>query len=196
MINTMNEWFNRASDLLTVGERRTIKDLMNTLNPTTQEAISEMCRALYRLGNLNDINLKPEPIKLPESTKKWLDRQTPEKRLELIKDICVDWDGYRTAAGLDSLINEIWAYAAYPCNNKAHLLTLEELKHCTSETIWFESKADNKLEQLTQDGITALLFANILYNGISYNWKGFNINWRCWDKKPTAEQMKETVWDV
>lgn len=186
----MNEWFNRASDLLTVGERQTIKDLMNTLNPTTQEAISEMCRALYRLGNLNNTNIKPEPDKLSEKTKKWLDTHTAEWRLSAIKDICVDWDGYRTAAGLGSLINEIWAYAAYPCNNKAHLLTLEELKHCTSETIWFESKVDNKIEQLTQDGIAALFFTGTLFN-----WTNFNKTWRCWNKKPTEEQRKETPWD-
>ena len=133
-MNQINEWFNRASDLLTIGERQTIKNLMNTLSQTEQEAISEMCRALYRLGNLNDTNLKPEPIKLPESTKKWLDTQTPEKRLELIKEMCIDWDGYRTAAGLGSLINEIWAYAAYPCKNEAHVMSMDEIKNNTCET--------------------------------------------------------------
>lgn len=194
----MNKWFSRANEagFFTVGERQNLKELMNTLSPTAQNTISTLCSAAYKLGQLADSEVKPNPDELPVETKKWLDTHTAEWRLAAIKDICVDWDGYRTAAGLGGLINEIWAYAAYPCNNKAHLLTLEELKHCTSETIWFESKADNKLEQLTQDGITALLFANILYNGISYNWKGFNINWRCWDKRPTVEQMKETSWDV
>lgn len=190
MINTMNEWFNRASDLLTVGERQTIKDLMNTLNPTTQEAISEMCRALYRLGNLNNTDIKPEPNKLSEETKKWLDRKTPEKRLELIKDMCVDWDGYRTAAGLGSLINEIWACAAYPCKNEAHIMSLEEIQHTTSETVWYESKPDNKLIQFNKKDIVALLFTGTLLN-----WSGFNKTWRIWDKEPTKEQMKETPWD-
>jgi hypothetical protein len=30
-----------------------------------------------------------------------------------IADICIDWDGYRTADGLGGLVNEIWAYARY-----------------------------------------------------------------------------------
>ena len=187
----MNEWFNRASDLLTVGERQTIKDLMSTLNPTAQEAISEMCHALYRLGQLNDTDIKPEPDKLSEETKKFLDRKTPEKRLELIKDMCVDWDGYRTAAGLGSLINEIWACAAYPCKNEAHVMSMDEIKSNTCETLWMESKVDNTLTQLNEKGITELFFVTALFN-----WANFNKIWRIWNKKPTEEQMKETPWDV
>lgn len=186
----MNELFNCASSLLTVGERQTIKNLMNILSQTEQEAISEMCRALYRLGNLNDTNIKPEPDKLSEETKKFLDKQTPEKRLELIKDMCVDWDGYRTAAGLGGLINEIWAYATYPCNNKAHVMSLEEIKSNTRETLWMESKIDNTLIQLNKKGIAELFFVTALYN-----WANFNKIWRCWDKEPTAKQMKEVPWN-
>lgn len=188
----MNEWFRRANGagFFTVGERQTLKELMNTLGPDAQDAITTLCGAAYKLGQFDGTDVQPAPEELLDETKKWLDSQTAEERLTTIKDICLDWDGYRTAAGLGGLINEIWAYAAYPCKNKAHVMSLDEIKRITQETIWFESKVDNKLIQLDKKGISALLFIGMLGN-----WAGFNQTWRCWDKEPTAEQMKGTAWD-
>ena len=132
-MDKMNEWFRRANetDFFTVGERRTLEELMHTLGPDAQDTIGALCYATYRLGQYANSDVKPAPDELSEKTKKWLDAQTAEERLTTIEDICIDWDGYRTAAGLGNLINEIWAYAAYPCNNKAHVMSLNELKHIT-----------------------------------------------------------------
>lgn len=194
-MDELNEWLRRTDEanLLTIKEQKNIKEAIATLNlvPLTQCAIEDLCAAIYKLGQFANIPaIKPAPEELLDKTKKWLDAQTAEERLSTIKDICVDWDGYRTAAGLGSLINEIWAYAAYPCNNKAHVISLDELRHTTRETLWLESKADNKLIQINKEGIAALFLTGTLFN-----WSGFNKNWRCWDKEPTIEQMKEVQWD-
>lgn len=192
MINKMNEWFSRANEagFFTVGERKTLRELMNTLGPDAKNALSTLYDAAYKLGQLADSEVKPDPDELSTETKKWLDAQTPEERLKTIKDICLDWDGYRTAAGLGGLVNEIWAYAAYPCNNEAHVMSMDEIKSNTHETIWFESKVDNTVVQLNKKGIAELLYVTVLYN-----WANFNKIWRIWDKKPTEEQMKETAWN-
>lgn len=191
-MSKMNEWINRAdeSGFFTVGERRTLKELTHTLGPDSQEAISALCSAAYKIGQFADSDVEPDPGELPEKTKEWLDTQTPEERLETIKDICVDWDGYRTAAGLGGLVNEIWAYAAYPCNNNTHVMSMDEIKSNTRETLWFESKVDNTLTQLNKKGIAEFFYVTALYN-----WANFNKIWRCWNKEPTKEQMKETAWD-
>lgn len=191
-MSEMNEWINRANeiDFFTVGERRTLKELTHTLGSDAQNAISALCNAIYKLGQLADYDVKPNPRELSAETKKWLDARTPEERLEIIKDICVDWDGYRTAAGLGGLINEIWAYAAYPCNNKAHTMSLDEIKSNTHETLWMESKVDNTITQLNEKDIAELFFVTTLFN-----WANFNKIWRIWNKKPTEEQMKEMPWD-
>lgn len=121
-MDELNEWLRRADEanLLTVKEQKNVKEAITTLDltPLTQYAIADLCDAIYKLGQLANSDVKPAPDELSEKTKKWLDGQTAEDRLATIEDICIDWDGYRTAAGLGSLINEIWAYAAYPCNNK------------------------------------------------------------------------------
>ena len=56
---------------------------------------------------------EPKRIDLPDETKAWLDKMDAVDALGNIADICIDWDGYRTADGLGGLINEIWAYARY-----------------------------------------------------------------------------------
>ena len=192
IMNKMNEWFRRATEaeFFTIGEQRVLKELMHTLGPDAQDAIGALCDTVYKLSQFNNTDIKLEPDKLPEKTKKWLDQQTAEARLAVIKDICLDWDGYRTAAGLGGLINEIWAYAAYPCNNKARVMSLDELKRITQETIWYESKVDNKLTQFNKEDIAVFFLIGTLFN-----WSGFNETWRCWNKEPTAEQMKEMPWD-
>ena len=57
--------------------------------------------------------IKPKCIELTDETKSWLDKMDAVDALNNIADICIDWDGYRTADGLGGLINEIWAYARY-----------------------------------------------------------------------------------
>ena len=57
--------------------------------------------------------VEPKRIELADETKAWLDKMDAVDALGNIADICIDWDGYRTADGLGGLINEIWAYARY-----------------------------------------------------------------------------------
>lgn len=58
-------------------------------------------------------------IDLADETKDWLGEMNAVEALRNIADICVDWDGYRTADGLGGLINEVWAYARYCADNLA-----------------------------------------------------------------------------
>lgn len=61
---------------------------------------------------------EPHKIELDTEEKEWLGKMTAEERLELIREICVDWDGYRDADHLGDLLNEVWIYAAFPVAKK------------------------------------------------------------------------------
>lgn len=71
------------------------------------------------------------------------------------------------------------------------VMTLEELKSCDRETIWFQVKSDNTIQQLIQDGIATLIFIGLLHN-----WNGYGTVWRCWTTRPTDEQRKAAKWDA
>ena len=91
----------------------------------------------------------PEPSELLYETKRWLDNMTAEERLQEISVICIDWDGYRTAEGLGSLINEIWAYARYPVKkDNPHIVTINDFKNADEWgylPVWCEEKITDKL---------------------------------------------------
>ena len=59
------------------------------------------------------LTIEPKRIDLADETKAELDKMDAVDALGNIADICIDWDGYRTADGLGGLINEVWAYARY-----------------------------------------------------------------------------------
>ena len=67
--------------------------------------------------------------------------------------------------------------------------TLEELKSCSQETMWFEEKPNHTIIQLTQDGIIALVFLGLLHN-----WNGYGTIWRCWTSRPTDVQREAEPW--
>ena len=69
--------------------------------------------ALVLLKAQEPAMVEPKRIELADETKAWLDEMDAVDALGNIADICIDWDGYRTADGLGGLINEIWAYARY-----------------------------------------------------------------------------------
>lgn len=69
--------------------------------------------ALALLKAQEPATIEPKRIELANETKEWLDKMDAVDALGNIADICIDWDGYRTADGLGGLINEIWAYARY-----------------------------------------------------------------------------------
>lgn len=100
--------------------------------------------AMLKGQKIEPETFSPKPDELCDETKLWLDGMTAEERLREIADICIDWDGYRTAEGLGGLLNEIWAYARYPvkaqepvapvvdidtwkCGNCGHKLEHQEL---------------------------------------------------------------------
>lgn len=72
----------------------------------------------------------------------------------------------------------------------AHVMTLEEAKQNINGTIWMEHIIGHKLILLTER-----VRATLALTGVLNNWDGYNKYWRCWDKKPTEKQMKETPWD-
>lgn len=72
-----------------------------------------MRNALYLLKAQECTSVEPKRPELSDETKAELDKMDAVEMLSNIADICVDWDGYRTANGLGGLINEIWAYARY-----------------------------------------------------------------------------------
>lgn len=69
--------------------------------------------ALELLKAQEPATVEPKRIDLADETKAWLDKMDAVDALGNIADICIDWDGYRTANGLGGLINEVWAYARY-----------------------------------------------------------------------------------
>ena len=88
--------------------------------------------ALALLKAQEPATVEPKRIELVDETKAWLDKMDAVDVLGNIADICIDWDGYRTADGLGGLINEIWAYARY-CADR--LLKAQETRavHVTAE---------------------------------------------------------------
>lgn len=81
------------------------------LVPTNIEIACGM--AIEALKAQDIATIQPKRIELADETKAWLDEMDAVDALGNIANICIDWDGYRTANGLGGLINEIWAYARY-----------------------------------------------------------------------------------
>lgn len=56
----------------------------------------------------------PHKIDMTDDMKEYLGKMTGEERLDFIRSLTFDWDGFGTADNLGHLINEIYTYAAYP----------------------------------------------------------------------------------
>ena len=78
------------------------------------------------------LTVEPKLIDLQQETKAWLDEMDAVDALGNIADICMDFDGYRTADGLGGLINEVRTYARY-CADKL-LKTQKPICKCD---MWF-----------------------------------------------------------
>ena len=148
--------------------------------------------------------VEPKRIDLADETKAWLDKMDAVEALSNIANICMDWDGYRTANGLGGLINEIWAYARYCANRlfKAHeprVMTLEEVKALPSETdVWL----DEFCSIVVAATISCTLYGNAYFYGIEhadygvdYKLIDYGKEWRCWTSRPTEEQREAVKWD-
>jgi len=88
--------------------------------------------ALALLKEHEKATVEPKRIDLTDETKAWLDKMDAVDALGNIADICMDWDGYRTANGLGGLVNEIWAYARY-CADRLQKAQEPKLVHVTAD---------------------------------------------------------------
>ena len=82
--------------------------------------------------------VEPKRPELSDETKAELDKMDAVEMLSNIADICVDWDGYRTANGLGGLINEIWAYARYGADKLMNEQSQREYEAATEMTEYCE----------------------------------------------------------
>lgn len=143
--------------------------------------------------------IEPKRIDLPDETKAWLDKMDAVDALRNIADICIDWDGYRTANGLGGLINEVWAYARYCADRlqkaqEPRMLMLEEAKSASGYVI-VQSRSCNILElQLITDGLVYDSFAVPIAVDDLW-WEGYNKHWRLWTSVPTDEQREKEPWN-
>lgn len=155
--------------------------------------------ALALLKEYEKATIEPKRIDLADETKAWLDKLSAVDALRNIADICMDWDGYRTANGLGELINEIWAYARYCADRlqktqKPRVMTLEEAKSASGYVI-VQSRSCNILElQLIKDGFVYDSFTVPIAVDDLW-WEGYNKHWRLWTSAPTDEQMEATSWN-
>ena len=87
--------------------------LSHTYFPSGSDIGEAIAKAIEALKVQEEATIEPKRIDLEEETKAWLDKMDAVDALANIANICIDWDGYRTADGLGGLVNEIWAYARY-----------------------------------------------------------------------------------
>ena len=144
--------------------------------------------AIALLKAQEQITIEPKRIDLADETKAWLDKMDAVDALGNIADICMDWDGYRTADGLGGLVNEIWAYARY-CADR--LQKMQEPRIVTESDfnsadeygyipVWTEEKdGDMYWECIPKVAITDPDGIEVL---------------RYWTSRPTDEQREAIPW--
>lgn len=129
---------------------------------------------------------EPKRVDLDDETKAWLDKMDAVDALRNIADICIDWDGYRTADGLGGLINEIWAYARY-CADR--LLKAQEPRVMTLK----EAKAAYVIEY--RSGKMREVGARLLDIDIDPANGYYGDIYRVWTSRPTDEQREAEPWN-
>ena len=77
----------------------------------------------------------PHKIDLNDEMKTYLGSMTAEERLDYIRSLTFDWDGFGTADNLGHLLNEVYTYAAYP--TKETLCTKYKKKPVEIEAVRF-----------------------------------------------------------
>lgn len=94
---------------------KVISDLEQCLDDSVAAVVpaDTVTEAIALLKEHEKATIEPKRIDLEDETKAWLDKLDAVDALGNIADICIDWDGYRTANGLGGLINEVWACARY-----------------------------------------------------------------------------------
>ena len=156
--------------------------------------------ALALLKAQEQATIEPKRIDLADETKAWLDKMDAVDALGNIADICMDWDGYRTADGLGGLINEIWAYAWYYADRlrkaqEPRVMTLEEIPDAIFGWMeMFGQLIPCVLEDVYVDDTVG--FANIEDGHDYISASDYGKTWRCWTSRPTDEQREKVKWDA
>lgn len=153
---------------------------------------------IAELESMQTTTSEPHILNLDDQQKEWLSGMTAVQRLDLICQICSDWDGYRTATKLGDLINEIWTYANYPVKantaQTARIMTLEEIGHADVGYIEGLNYVDPVLLLgVYSDGTVGAKFSD--EDGECYLYiKDCGKTWRIWTQMPTDEQRRSTQW--
>lgn len=152
-----------------------------------QEALNMAINALKTQGL---VTIEPKQIELQDETKAWLDEMDAVDALGNIANICIDWDGYRTADDLGGLINEIWAYAKYCCNKimkeqEPRLVTEADFDGADEYgylPVWVEDKDDSEIicDCITKAAITD---------------PDEHYHYRYWTSRPTDAQREAVKWN-
>ena len=151
--------------------------------------------------------IEPKRIDLADDTKAWLDKMDAVDVLRNIADICMDWDGHRTANGLGALINEIWAYARCCANRlqkvqEPRVMTLEEAQTAlhNDDVVWVELKDKKICGGIRMDGTDYFTMQNgdvldvtDFDSGEGAEMYGKEV--RCWTSRPSEAQMEAVKWD-
>lgn len=90
-------------------EVKIMDDSMYAFNDSYLVALDMAIDAL----KMQNLTVEPKLLELEDETKAWLDEMDAVDALGNIANICMDFDGYRTANGLGELINEVRTYAKY-----------------------------------------------------------------------------------
>lgn len=109
----MMEIENVLQQYCTTKERAEYMNWLNSLDIKELAMVQQLCDYCWKFGIHKGDTAEavyPHSAMLDEKTKKWLEGQTARERLQVISDMCVDWDGHRTADRLGELINEVRAY--------------------------------------------------------------------------------------
>lgn len=168
---------------------------------------------------------EPHKIALDAEQKEWLGKMTAEERLELIREICIDWDGYRDADHLGDLLNEVWTYAAFPVAKKdpqsvrepktaywipssqtARVMTLEELDaiYQTKERHIWPFNTPPWLWMTVNPDVRQtrgfwICWRDIMYclenDSPFYVRENYGKVWKIWTAEPTDEQREAVKWD-
>lgn len=102
------------------------------------KAIDTAVRVMRLLKEQEYVTVEPKRPELSDETKAWLDKMDAVEMLSNIADICIDWDGYRTANGLGGLVNEIWAYARYGADKLMKEQSQQDYEAATEMTEYCE----------------------------------------------------------
>ena len=145
--------------------------------------------AIEALKAQEEATIEPKRIDLEEETKEWLDKMDAVDALGNIANICIDWDGYRTADGLGGLVNEIWAYARY-CADR--LAKAQEPRIVTQAD--FENADDaGFIPAWCEEKDTGEVYCECISIGALEDAKFGHVRW--WTSRPTDAQREATPWN-